>query len=80
MTSLHVSTTALSPLIGDWAIDFMMLTPIGVGILLADRGRREARLALQDLLDATPTDIGPRWWGKALGAWVRTRQRDRREV
>ena len=34
--SLDISTTALSPLIGDRAIDFMMLTPIGVGILLAD--------------------------------------------
>lgn len=55
-------------LVSDWAGDFMMLGPIGVGAVLADRVRREARLGLNDLLASTPTGIGPRLWGKAIGA------------
>ncbi|MEV0407300.1 hypothetical protein [Actinoallomurus sp. NPDC050550] len=66
------STTDLSTLVADWAINFTMLTPIGVGAVLADRARREARLELNDLLTSTPTGIGPRLWGKAIGAGAAT--------
>jgi hypothetical protein len=70
--TLHIGTTPLSPLVGDWAMDFGMLAPIGVGAMLADRGRRESRLHLDDLLWSTPTGFGPRWWGKAVGASAAT--------
>jgi hypothetical protein len=66
------SGTVLSTLVGDWAMNFTMLAPIGVGVVLADRARRETRLGLDDLLGSTPTGLGPRWWGKALGATTAT--------
>ncbi|MCC9310825.1 hypothetical protein LN042_27775 [Kitasatospora sp. RB6PN24] len=66
------STTALPKLVADWAGNFIMLCPIGVGAVLADRVRREARLGLNDLLTSTPTGIGPRLWGKAIGAGAAT--------
>ena len=59
--------TPVAALIGGWALTFNLLLPLGVGILLADRGRRERRLGIDELLDATPTGRGLRWWGKALG-------------
>ncbi|GAA1966211.1 hypothetical protein GCM10009838_24860 [Catenulispora subtropica] len=62
------SITDHATLVSDWAGDFMELGPIGVGAVLADRVRREARLDLDDLLAATPSGIGPRLWGKAVGA------------
>jgi len=70
--SLSISGTALRPLVGDWAIDFMMLAPIGVGVVLADRGRRESQLGLGDLLGSVPNGPGSRWWGKAAGATAAT--------
>lgn len=66
------STTDHATLVADWAINFTMLTPIGVGAVLADRAQREARLELNDLLTSTPTGIGPRLWGKAIGAGAAT--------
>ena len=66
------STTDHATLVADWAINFTMLTPIGVGAVLADRVRREARLGLDDLLTSTPAGIGPRLWGKAVGAAAAT--------
>lgn len=66
---LHLGAhTPLADLAGSWALMLNFLTPIGVGVLLADRGRREHRLGLDDLLGATPTSPASRWWGKALGA------------
>lgn len=62
------SITDRTTLVGDWTYDFTMLGPIGVGVVLADRIRRESRLELSDLLTSTPTGIGPRLWGKAIGA------------
>ncbi|MEY9947063.1 hypothetical protein [Kitasatospora sp. GAS1066B] len=61
------STTDNTFLVADWAGNFM-LCPIGVGAVLADRVRRDSRLGLSDLLTSTPTGIGPRLWGKAIGA------------
>ncbi|WP_042397310.1 hypothetical protein [Streptacidiphilus carbonis] len=66
------STTDHATLVADWAFNFIMLCPIGVGAVLADRARREARLELNDLLTSTPTSIGPRLWGKAIGAGAAT--------
>jgi hypothetical protein len=66
------SITDHTTLVGDWAGDFMMLGPVGVGGVLADRIRRESRLELSDLLTSTPTGIGPRLWGKAIGAGAAT--------
>ena len=66
------STTDHGTLVADWAFNFIMLCPIGVGAVLADRVRRESRLALSDLLTSTPTGIGPRLWGKAIGAGAAT--------
>ncbi|TQF03651.1 hypothetical protein E6W39_17215 [Kitasatospora acidiphila] len=66
------STTELSKLVADWAGNFIMLCPIGVGAVLADRVGRESRLHLDDLLASTPTGIGPRLWGKAIGAGAAT--------
>jgi hypothetical protein len=53
-------------------MNFTMLCPIGVGVVLADRARREARLDLDDLLGSTATGIGPRWWAKAIGVTAAT--------
>jgi hypothetical protein len=69
---LSFSSTALHPLVGDLGFNFMMLGPIGVGVVLADRGRRESRLGLGDLLGSAPADPGSRWWGKAVGATAAT--------
>lgn len=66
------TTTDHVQLVGDWAINFTMLCPIGVGAVLADRVRRESRLELTDLLTSTPAGIGPRLWGKAIGAGAAT--------
>ncbi|MFE9425290.1 hypothetical protein ACFYNO_20210 [Kitasatospora sp. NPDC006697] len=66
------SSTDQSFLVADWAGNFIMLCPIGVGAVLADRVRRESRLELTDLLTSTPTGIGPRLWGKAIGAGAAT--------
>ncbi|WP_194894309.1 hypothetical protein [Catenulispora pinisilvae] len=66
------SVTDHAALVSDWAGNFMELGPIGVGAVLADRVRREARLELNDLLASTPTGIGPRLWGKAVGAGAAT--------
>jgi hypothetical protein len=66
------SITDHAALVSDWAGNFMQLGPIGVGAVLADRIRREARLDLNDLLASTPTGIGPRLWGKAIGAGAAT--------
>ncbi|WP_441250494.1 hypothetical protein [Kitasatospora sp. McL0602] len=66
------STTDQATLVADWAFNFIMLCPIGVGAVLADRVRRESRLGLSDLLTSTPTGIGPRLWGKAIGAGAAT--------
>jgi hypothetical protein len=66
------STTDHAVLVADWANNFVELCPIGVGAVLADRVRRESRLGLDDLLASTPTGIGPRLWGKALGAGAAT--------
>lgn len=62
------SVTDHATLVGDWTYNFTMLGPIGVGAVLADRIGRESRLELSDLLASTPTGIGPRLWGKAVGA------------
>lgn len=67
--SAHAS---LGDLTASWAVTFNLFAPLGVGILLADRGRRDSRLGLDDLLDAAPAGCGPRWWGKALGAGAAT--------
>ncbi|MFJ9909418.1 hypothetical protein ACIRVK_42500 [Streptomyces sp. NPDC101152] len=69
---LSAGITDHGTLVGDWAMNVMMLAPIGVGAMLADRVRRESRLDLDDLLASTPTGIGPRLWGKALGATAAT--------
>ncbi|TJZ97408.1 hypothetical protein [Actinacidiphila oryziradicis] len=66
------SVTVHSTLVAEWAMNFTMLCPIGVGAVLADRARREACLGLCDLLGSTPAGIGPRWWGKAIGATAAT--------
>ncbi|WP_225850892.1 hypothetical protein [Streptomyces sp. HPF1205] len=66
------SATDHATLLADWADNFVMLCPIGVGAVLADRVRRESRLELNDLLTSTPTGIGPRLWGKAVGAGAAT--------
>lgn len=66
------SITDHATLVADWANNFIMLCPIGVGAVLADRVRRESRLGLDDLLTSTPTGIGPRLWGKAIGAGAAT--------
>ncbi len=66
------STTDNATLLADWAFNFVFLCPIGVGAVLADRVRRESRLGLSDLLTSTPTGIGPRLWGKAIGAGAAT--------
>ncbi|MCW2917940.1 MAG: hypothetical protein JWN52_6008 [Actinomycetia bacterium] len=66
------STTDHATLVADWAFNFIMLCPIGVGAVLADRVWRESRLGLSDLLTSTPTGIGPRLWGKAIGAGAAT--------
>ncbi|MFJ9714016.1 hypothetical protein [Streptomyces sp. NPDC101234] len=66
------SITDRAELVSDWTGDFLMLCPIGVGAVLADRVRRESRLELNDLLTSTPTGIGPRLWGKAIGAGAAT--------
>ena len=66
------STTDHATLVADWANNFIQLCPIGVGAVLADRVRRESRLDLDDLLTSTPTGIGPRLWGKAIGAGAAT--------
>ncbi|MEV5505772.1 hypothetical protein [Streptomyces orinoci] len=66
------SITDHDTLVADWAGNFIMLCPIGVGAVLADRVRREARLELNDLLTSTPTGVGPRLWGKAIGAGAAT--------
>jgi len=66
------SITDHATLVGDWTYDFTMLGPIGVGAVLADRIQRESRLELTDLLTSTPTGIGPRLWGKAIGAAAAT--------
>lgn len=66
------SITDHTKLVGEWTYDFTMLGPIGVGAVLADRIRRENRLELTDLLTSTPTGIGPRLWGKAIGAGAAT--------
>jgi ABC-2 type transport system permease protein len=69
----HMSPGAsLGDLTASWAVTFNLFAPLGVGVLLADRGRREARLRLDDLLGATPAGFGSRWWGKALGAGAAT--------
>lgn len=69
---LSYSGTALHPLVGDLGINFMFLGPIGVGVVLADRGRRESQLGLRDLLGSAPAGPGPRWWGKAIGTTAAT--------
>jgi hypothetical protein len=66
------SITDHTKLVGSWTYDFTMLGPIGVGAVLADRIRRESRLELSDLLTSMPTGIGPRLWGKAIGASAAT--------
>ena len=63
---------SLGNVTASWAITFNLFAPLGVGVLLADRARRETRLGLNDLLGSTPAGLGPRWWGKALGATAAT--------
>jgi hypothetical protein len=62
----------LPAVLATWALAVSMVTPLGAGLLLADRGRRERRLGVGALLDATPAGPGVRWWGKAIGATAAT--------
>jgi hypothetical protein len=62
----------LPAVMATWALALSMITPLGTGLLLADRGRRERRLGVEGLLDATPAGPGARWWGKAIGATAAT--------
>jgi hypothetical protein len=64
--------TPLPAVMATWALAVSMITPLGTGLLLADRGRRERRLGVDDLLDATPAGPGGRWWGEAIGATAAT--------
>jgi hypothetical protein len=64
--------TPLPAVMATWALAVSMITPLGTGLLLADRGRRERRLGVGGLLDATPAAPGARWWGKAIGATAAT--------
>jgi ABC-type transport system involved in multi-copper enzyme maturation permease subunit len=67
--SAHAS---LADLTASWAVTFNLFAPVGIGVLLADRARRESRLGLDDLLGATPSTLGQRWWGKAFGVGAAT--------
>ncbi|HXF22229.1 MAG TPA: hypothetical protein VN597_17340, partial [Streptosporangiaceae bacterium] len=64
--------TPLPAVMATWALAVSMITPLGTGLLLADRGRRERRLGVDGLLDATPAGPSARWWGKAIGATAAT--------
>lgn len=46
--------------------------PIVFGILMADRWRRDRSLGAGELLDSLPAGLGPRIWGKYLGATLGT--------
>jgi hypothetical protein len=62
----------LPAVMATWALALSMITPLGAGLLLADRARRERRLGAEGLLAATPAGPGARWWGKAIGASAAT--------
>jgi hypothetical protein len=59
-------------LVGTIAYGLNLFLPIVFGILLADRVPRERWLNTGELLASLPTGVGPRLWGKYLGAAVAT--------
>jgi ABC-type Na+ efflux pump permease subunit len=65
-------TTPLPRVMGEWALLLNILTPVGVGGLLADRFVRDQVLGTAELLDASPADPGARAWGKTVGALAAT--------
>ncbi|MFB9446794.1 hypothetical protein Dvina_24005 [Dactylosporangium vinaceum] len=57
---------------GDWALLFALLMPVGFGMVLADRLVRDRRLRVGPLLDSTPTGPGTVLAGKYLGGVAAT--------
>lgn len=63
---------SLDRVMGDWALTFNLLAPVGFAGLLADRLVRDRNLHTAELLNATPVRPGVRLWGKYLGAVAAT--------
>jgi len=59
-------------LVGTVAYSLNLFLPIIYAILLADRVPRDRWLNTSELLASLPTGVGPRLWGKYLGAAVAT--------
>jgi hypothetical protein len=56
-----LNLAAAVTLIGNW------LSPLAVGIFLADRLVRDRRLRVDEVLNTLPMSLGSRMWGKYLG-------------
>ena len=58
--------------VADWAFMLQLLTPAGIGCLLADRLPRDRRLRVDELLTSMPVGMGERVLGKYLGSGAAT--------
>lgn len=58
--------------VGLWTAVLNVFLPIAFGVLLIDRLPRDRSLHTNDLLDATPTSLTIRIWGKTIGAGAAT--------
>jgi hypothetical protein len=59
-------------LMGYWAMEFNLLSPIAFALLLAGRVPRDRHLHTGELLDATPTSLTTRLWAMYLGGVLAT--------
>lgn len=64
--------TPLAQVMGDWALTFNLLAPVGFAGLLADRLVRDRHLHTAELLAAAPARPGVRLGGKYLGSVAAT--------
>lgn len=62
----------LIQVIATWAIVVNLFSPLGVGLMLADRLPRDQRTRVRDLLRTLPASSGARLFGKYLGALLGT--------
>jgi ABC-2 type transport system permease protein len=65
-------TTPLWHVVSNWAFVLSVITPIGIGVMLADRLPRDRRTRSAEVLDTLPASFAARLWGKYLGSTLAT--------
>jgi ABC-2 type transport system permease protein len=63
---------ALRSLVANWSLAVQFFFPLAFGILLADRFPRDRRLHIDEMIDATPGRLAPRFVGKFAGTVLAT--------